>query len=155
MCAFALCLGMNSCIKETKDATDQAKDAVEQAKDAVEQVVEETPVLADVVAKAKAEGANWSVDEWKEAFKQTLLAIKPMMVDMKEISDKMKEDPSKAVELMTQMKDLEKKYPDFSKLMDEFSELAEATANGKVVIDDEEWGKKIMEELGVPDIDEE
>jgi hypothetical protein len=28
-----------------------------------------------------------------------------------------------------------------------------AIENGKAVIDDEEWGKKMMEELGIPDVD--
>ena len=144
MFAFALCLGMNSCIKENKEAAEKA----------VEEVVEKAPALADIVAKAKAEGANWSVDEWKEQFKQVMLAIKPMMVELSEISKQVQEDPSKTVELMTKAQEIEKKYPDFNKLMDEFSEIAEATANGKVVIDDEEWGKKMMEELGIPDPDE-
>lgn len=147
MFAFALCLGMNSCVKETKDAAEQAKDAVEQ-------VAEKAPALADIVAKAKAEGANWSVDEWKEQFKQVMLAIKPMMVEMSDLVKNMKDDPSKMAEMVTESENIQKKYADLSKLMDEFSEIAEATENGKIVIDDEEWGKKMMEELGIPDPDE-
>ncbi len=144
--AFALCMGMNSCAKENKEAAEKAGEEVVE-------VVEKTPVLADIVAKAKAEGANWSVDEWKEQFKQVLLAIKPMMVELSDMAKQAKADPSKAIELMTKAQDIDKKYPDFSKLMDEFTEIASATENGKVVIDDEEWGKKMMDERGVPDPD--
>ena len=38
--------------------------------------------LAEVVAKAKAEGANWSVDEWKAQFRNVAIAIKPMAIEM-------------------------------------------------------------------------
>ena len=144
MFAFALCLGMNSCIKENKEAAEKA----------VEEVVEKAPALADIVAKAKAEGANWSVDEWKEQFKQVMLAIKPMMVEMSDLVKNMKDDPSKMAEMVKESENIQKKYADLNKLMEEFSEIAEATENGKVVIDDEEWGKKMMEELGIPDPDE-
>ena len=144
MFAFALCLGMNSCIKENKEAAEKA----------VEEVVEKAPALADIVAKAKAEGANWSVDEWKEQFKQVMLAIKPMMVEMSDLVKNMKDDPSKMAEMFKESENIHKKYADLNKLMEEFSEIAEATENGKVVIDDEEWGKKMMEELGIPDPDE-
>ena len=144
MFAFALCLGMNSCIKENKEATEKA----------VEEVVEKAPALADIVAKAKAEGANWSVDEWKEQFKQVMLAIKPMMVEMSDLVKNMKDDPSKMAEMVKESENIQKKYANLNKLMEEFSEIAEATENGKVVIDDEEWGKKMMEELGIPDPDE-
>lgn len=144
MFAFALCLGMNSCIKENKEAAEKA----------VEEVVEKAPALADIVAKAKAEGANWSVDEWKEQFKQVMLAIKPMMVEMSDLVKNMKDDPSKMAEMIKESENIQKKYADLNKLMEEFSEIAEATENGKVVIDDEEWGKKMMEELGIPDPDE-
>ena len=82
--AFALCMGINSCAKENKEAAEKAGEEVVEA-------VEKTPVLADIVAKAKAEGANWSVDEWKEQFKQVLLAIKPMMVELSDMAKQAKE----------------------------------------------------------------
>ena len=51
------------------------------------------------------------------------------------------------------MGDVQKKFDGVEKLMNEFSEIAEGCENGKAVTDDEEWGKKMMEELGIPDID--
>ncbi len=143
--ALVLCLGMNSCKKEAAPVEKAEAPATEQ--------VAETPSLADVVAKAKAEGANWSVDEWKEAFKSFALAIKPMMVKLSEVMKKMEADPSKAAGLAADIENIQKEFPDVDKLMDEFTKFAESTENGKKVIDDEEWGKKMLEELGVPDVD--
>lgn len=140
--AFALCVGMNSCIKETKEAPEQL----------VEGATEEIPSLSDLVEKAKAESANWSVEEWKEQFKNMLLAIKPMKVEQDEITKKLGGDPSKEEELKQATEEIEKKYPNFNELIAEFKTLASATENGRLVIDDEEWGDNIMEELGVPNI---
>ena len=142
--ALVLCLGMNSCKKEGAPEGEK--------QDATEKVAE-APSLADVVAKAKAEGANWSVDEWKEAFKSVALAIKPMMVEMNEVTKKVEADPSKAGDLMKELEAIQAKFPDFEKLMDEFTATAEGCENGKAVIDDEEWGTKMMEELGVPKLE--
>jgi ribosome-binding ATPase YchF (GTP1/OBG family) len=149
MMAVAMCIGLNSCKKETGNAEGGEK------AEAAEQVVEKAPNLADVLAKAKAEGAKWSVDEWKASFKDLMLAIKPMMIDMKNMYDEIKKDPSKAAEAITKAAEVEKKYPKYSEMMDEFIEVASASENGRTVVDDEEWGKSLMKELGVPDFDEE
>ena len=44
-----------------------------------------------------------------------------------------------------------KEMEPFEKAMDEFSKAAEASENGKKVIDDEEWGKQVLKELGYPE----
>ncbi|MBP5508912.1 MAG: hypothetical protein J6Y23_13910 [Prevotella sp.] len=151
MVAFALCLGLNSCKKEAAATDDPANAEVKAADDAAA-----APNLADIVAKAKEEGANWTVDQWKEQFKSVMLAIKPMMVAMSEINGKMEaagEDAGKMAEIMKEVADVQAKFGDIEKQMDEFSKIAEGSENGKAVIDDEEWGKKMMEELGIPDVD--
>ena len=151
MVAFALCLGLNSCKKEAAATDDPAKAEVKAADNA-----SATPNLADIVAKAKAEGANWTVDQWKEQFKSVMLTIKPMMVAMSEINGKMEaagEDAGKMAEVMKEVADVQAKFGDIEKQMDEFTKIAEGFDNGKAVIDDEEWGKKMMEELGIPDVD--
>ena len=109
------------------------------------QVAEEAPAaekeqpasLADSVAKAKAEGAKWSADEWKEQYKTALKAYKPFAVAM----DK------------AQPADLEgviKKYADVPVLMKEFAKIAQQAEGGKGISD--EWVKTTMEELGIPDL---
>lgn len=143
--ALVLCLGINSCKKEGSPEAEKQEAATEK--------VAEAPSIADVVAKAKAEGANWSVDEWKEAFKSFILAIKPMMVEMNEVTKKVQDDPAKAADLLKELEAIKAKYPDHEKYMDEFSKIAESCENGKAVIDDEEWGAKVLEELGVPKLE--
>ncbi len=133
MLALVMCLGLASCSKESGAS------------------------LADVVAKAKTDGANWSVDEWKDAMKQMMLAAKPMMVEVSELMKSVQPaegeeaDAAKVAEAMTKLADIQNKYPDFEKLMNEFEEAAKATENGKKVIEDEEWAKSVAKELGLPE----
>ncbi len=151
MVAFALCLGVSSCKKEAPAADDPAAPGVTATDDKAASVS-----LPDIIAKAKAEGANWSVDQWKEQFKAVLLAVKPMFMAMAEMSKKMEaagEDATKMAEAMKELGEIQTKFGDLEKQMDEFTKIAEGTENGKAVADDEEWGKKLMEELGIPDID--
>ena len=120
MLALVMCLGMVSCSKESA-----------------------APNLKDVVEKAKTEGANWSVDEWKAAMKDVMLAVKPMMLEVQDIMKSMEgaegeeADGAKVVEAMAKLADIQKKYPDYENLMNEFEEAAKSTENGKKVIDDE------------------
>ena len=127
---LALMLGfcVVSC-KENPNKDDKAKAESEQ--------VEEKVDLADIVAKAKAEGAKWSADEWKEQYKAAMNAYKPFAVAM----DK------------AQPADLEgviKKYADVPSLMEEFAKIAKQAEGGKGISD--EWVKTTMEELGIPEI---
>ncbi len=149
MFAFALGLGMTSCKNEAAANKDGEK--AEQAAEAADNA--DAPSLADIVAKAKAEGANWSIDEWKEQFKAALVAVKPMLLDLKDLQERMEKDPTKADELMKEAQDMETKFADLTKLMDEFDEVAKATENGKKVSDDDEFGKQVLEELGLGDIE--
>ena len=133
MLALVMCLGLASCSKESGAS------------------------LADVVAKAKTDGANWSVDEWKEAYKTAMEAVKPMMLEVSEITKSMQApegqepDPAKLAEAMGKLQELQTKYGDVEKLMNEFEEAAKATENGKKVSEDEEWLKSVAKELGLPE----
>ena len=153
MMAFVLCLGLSSCKKEAPAAADDPAAAGVQAAD---DNAAAAASLTDIIAKAKEEGAKWSVDQWKEQFKAVLLAVKPMFMAMAEINKKIEaagEDASKMADAMKEVADIQAKFGDLDKQMNEFNEIAEATENGKAVIEDEEWGKKLMEELGIPDLD--
>lgn len=134
MLALVMCLGMVSCSKESA-----------------------APNLKDVVEKAKTEGANWSVDEWKAAMKDVMLAVKPMMLEVQDIMKSMEgaegeeADGAKVVEAMAKLADIQKKYPDYENLMNEFEEAAKSTENGKKVIDDDAYAKELAKELGLPE----
>ena len=133
MLALVMCLGLASCSKESGAS------------------------LADVVAKAKTDGANWSVDEWKDAYKTAMEAVKPMMLEVSEITKSMQApegqeaDPAKLAEAMGKLQELQTKYGDVEKLMDEFEKIAKGTENGKKVSEDEEWLKSVAKELGLPE----
>ena len=108
--------------------------------------------INEVVAKAKAEGANWSVDEWKAAFKDMLIGMKPMMDFVKDFKEKLeKGSDADKVKMLGELEAKAKEMEPFEKAMDEFSKAAEASENGKKVIDDEEWGKQVLKELGYPE----
>ncbi|MBO7610337.1 MAG: hypothetical protein J6S96_09080 [Muribaculaceae bacterium] len=141
--AFALIIGFTCCANTGENAAageDQAKT----------ENVEKKVDINELVAKAKAEGANWSVDEWKAAFKDLLIAAKPMLDFMKDFKEKLEKDPAAAA---TMMEGLEKNndLESIGKAFEEFSNAAEATANGKAVLDDEDWGKQQLKELGYPE----
>ena len=110
-----------------------------------EQVAEEAPAdeteqpatLADIVAKAKTEGAKWSADEWKEQFKKALEAYKPFAVAMNEAQP-------------ADLEEITKKYADFPSLIKEFAGLAKQAKGGKEI--GEEWIQSTMKELGVPQL---
>lgn len=107
------------------------------------------PTLSELVEKAKAEGANWTVDEWKENFKNVMLCVKPMMLKMKEMTEVMEKDPAKAAEMLAELEN-DNEMKSLDSLMNAFEDAAKATENGKAVADDEEWGKQLLEELGLP-----
>ena len=151
--ALALCLGMSSCKKETVSTGDEKASTEQASKD--EKAEAPSMSAKELLDKAKAEGANWSVDEWKAAFKDMLLLAKPMMVELGSIKEGVGDDPAKAMEALDKLQKIQEKYADINTVFDEFGKIAESTPNGKIVTDDEEWGKKIMEELGIPDPDAE
>ena len=116
----------------------------------------EVNAMNGILAKAKKYGASWSVDQWKEQFKNVLIATKPMFLTMAEINTKMEaagDDAVKMAEIMKEVETLEKRYGELDKQMNEFNDIAEGTENGRIVLEDEDWGTKVMEELGIPDLD--
>lgn len=110
-----------------------------------EQVAEEAPAaeavqpasLADIVAKAKAEGANWSADDWKAQYKVALESYKAFAVAMNEAQS-------------AEMEEVTKKYADVPSLMEELTNIAKQSEGGKVITD--EWIQTTMKELGIPDM---
>lgn len=142
--AVAVAMVMASCKQKS-----EAPAAAEQP--AAEQVEPQQPSAADIVAKAKAEGANWSVDQWKSATKDMMIVMKPQLMKVAEMVEKMEKEPDKVAEIMTEMTGLQKEFEPFEKLMNEFEEVAKATENGKAVMDDEAWGDQLKKELGLPE----
>jgi hypothetical protein len=102
-----------------------------------------------MVDKVKAEGANWSVDEWKAAVKEMLTLIAPKLIEMGDLM-KLMEDPAKMEDAMTKIKAFQEEYKPVEALTKAFEEAANATENGKAVMDDLEYSKQVKKELGIP-----
>ena len=122
---------------EQKDSV-AAVDTAAAVAPAAAAAAEQTASLADIVAKAKAEGDKWSEDEWKEQFKQAMLAYKPFAVEVDKagFSD------------LDKLKEIEQKYANYPDLINEMAEQAKKTKGGKVITD--QWLADTMKELGIP-----
>ena len=142
--AALIAMGMASCKQKS-----EAPAAENQAE--AEQVETQQPNAEEIIAKAKAEGANWSVDEWKANSKDMMIAMKPALMKIAELVGKMEKEPDKVADIMKEMEGLKGEYEPLEKLMNEFEEIANSTVNGKTVMDDEAWGDAMKKELGLPD----
>lgn len=142
--AFAMSIGFVSCANTGENTAAAGDDK------AKTENVEKKVDINELVAKAKAEGANWSVDEWKAAFKDLFIAAKPLLDFMKDFKEKLEKDPAAAAALMEGM-EKNNEFDAIDKAMDEFTNAAGATENGKKVMDDEAWAKQMLKELGYPE----
>ena len=85
--AFCLGLGMMSCGNNAKAGA--AADST-----ATEEVKAEAPAkkvdINELVAKAKAEGANWDEAQWKAAYEDMFTAMEPMIKMARDMEEKPK-----------------------------------------------------------------
>ena len=129
----ASCGSKSETATQEGEQTEQTAEAEVTEQDATE--AEQPASLADIVAKAKADGANWTADEWKEQYKKAIEAYKPFAVAMNE---------AQPADLET----ITKEYADFPSLIKEFAATAKQSKGGSAI--DDEWVAKTMEEMGVP-----
>ena len=144
--AFTACIQNNDSESSAESSASVASVKIEKPSSTNAETVD----LKQIVEKAKKEGANWTVDQWKEQFRNCLIAYKPFAIAMNEMMDKIMSDPNLDPE--AEADKLNKQYPNYMELLDEFQKIAVSTKNGKIVADDEEWGKEVTEELGIPDL---
>ena len=113
-----------------------------------------------IIEKAKSEGANWSIDQWKDATRQILIGMKPMfevMADLQKKTDdpefqkKMQENPAEATKLLGEFQEKMKEFAPMENIMKDFEKAAEASENGKKVLNDDEFSKELKKELGLPE----
>ena len=146
MMAFMLGLAITSC-KQGPKAVDAAEAAADPAK-----------TLTELVDKAKAEGANWSVDEWKDAFKTAMACVAPTMKEVQDLTNSLQTkeceepDTAKLAEVMTKLGELKVKYDPIENLISQFDSISKSYPNGKAVSDDKEFEKAMMKEFGLEDM---
>ena len=126
-----------SCGSKTAEPAAGEEQTEQVAEETATEETEQPASLADIVADAKANGANWSADEWKTQFKKALEAYKPFAVAMNEAQP-------------AQLEEITKQYADFPTLIKEFAGLAQKADGGKDITD--EWIQATMQELGIPQL---
>lgn len=144
--AFVLGLAITSC-KQAPKAVDPEAAAADPAQ-----------TLTELVEKSKAEGANWSVDEWKNAYKTAMAAVAPQMQELGAIMESIKGGPDQEVDtakvsqVMEKMEELGKKFQPLQDILTQFDSISRSYPNGKAVAEDKEFEKQMMEEFKIPDL---
>lgn len=110
-------------------------------------------VVKALVEDAKANGANWSVDEWKDAYKQAMEAVKPTFVEMNALYENIGDmSEEQMTEMMKKAEELETKTKPLFEALEQFTDAAKSCPNGLAVENDQEWQKQVADELGLPDL---
>ena len=156
---FALCLtmGMLSCGNKAAGNKDGKDSAATEAQAEVKE--EKTVDVNEVLAKAKAEGANWDEAQWKDAIKDMFRALSPMLEYFKGVEDRMKEadkgtDAEKAAAVAKIMEEAEAKQKEFEpmeKAMEEFNKIAEQNPIAKKLLDDKAFQEEMKKEFNLPE----
>ena len=107
--------------------------------------------LEEIVAKARANGAQWTVDEWKLQTKNVFVVMTPFLKRMGDLQKMAEENPDNVAAAMASVAQLEQEMEPYEKLLEEFGTLAQATEAGKVVMEDDGWAEQMMRELGIPE----
>ncbi len=112
--------------------------------------------LTEMIEKAKAEGANWNEDQWKDAFRQVLGMMVPMITEMTNLTKKMQGLDENDVEgmtaLMEEAKTLEEKYKGVEEQIDEFGNVADSFEIGKRLGEDVTFQEELFKELGITEL---
>ena len=114
---------------------------------------EQTLSLDEIVAKAQAESANWTAEDWKTNFKAAMTVVAPLFKEIGDLQAKIGDDPSKNIEAISEYKKMLTEFEPYEESFDAFVSLADSSEIGKTVIADTIWIKQIKEELGIADID--
>ncbi len=142
MIAFVLGMAITSC-KQSPKAVDAA-DAADPAK-----------TLIEIVEKAKAEGANWTVEEWKEVFTTAMKSIAPTLLEVQELTESImpKEgeeiDSAKVASVLYKLQEMENNFIPVQEALNQFDSISKSYPNGKAVSEDKEFEKALLKELGL------
>ena len=150
MFAFCLGMGMVSCGNKTGGAN---------GPDSTANAVEEKVDPQEVIAKAKAEGANWDEAQWKAAMKDMMKAVAPVFDYMRDMQKQMVEaekgdDAAKAAavaKIMTESEAKQKEFEPLTKAMEEFEAIMEGTEIGKKVNNDKAFQEELKKEFNLPE----
>lgn len=157
--SFAICLafGMMSCGNKTQQGAgaDSTKAEVAEAAAPAKKVD-----VKEIIAKAKAEGANWDEAQWKAAFEDMFTALDPMFQVFRDMEAKQKalenaseeEQAKAALEMMAKAEKMEKEYKGLEEAMDEFNKIVEANPVAKKLSDDKAFQAEMQKKFNLPDM---
>jgi ABC-type glycerol-3-phosphate transport system substrate-binding protein len=145
MIAFMLGLAVTSC----KQGQKAAPTAEEVAANPVE-------ILNQLIENAQTEGANWSIDEWKEAYHTVFLAMSPAMKGMYEVmqiiqTEGAATDTVAINKALAKAKDIEAQFGKLGDIVEKFDSIGKLYPNGKTVSEDKEFEKACLKEIGLPE----
>ena len=139
---FALCLGLGTVSASNLTVSTPTTAAAEEK--------DETP--QDILARAKAEGANWNEAQWKEAMRDMTRALSPALDFMRDIEEKLeKADDAEKAKIISKLTEIEEKMKDLEVVMDEFEKVMEASEIGKKVNNDKAFEEELKKEFNLPD----
>lgn len=105
--------------------------------------------LKAVVDNATENGSNMTEDEWKEAYKTVLKAVKPMLLDLLDMQKKMEgASEEEQMSMIGEMAERIKSYESISEQFEAFEKATESSEIGKRLSEDEEFMKEMEKELG-------
>ena len=145
MMAFMLGMAVTSC----KQGQKAAPTAEEVAADPV-------ATLNQLVEKAQSEGANWSVDEWKDAYHTAFLAMAPAMKGMYEVMQLIQgegaaTDTAAISKAMQKAQSIEKEFSELGTIVGQLDSIGKLYPNGQTVSEDKEFEKACLKEIGLPE----
>ena len=139
---FALCLGLGTVSASNLTVSTPTTTAADEK--------DETP--QDILARAKAEGANWNEAQWKEAMRDMTRALSPALDFMRDIEEKLeKADDAEKAKIISKLTEIEEKMKDLEVVMDEFEKVMEASEIGKKVNNDKAFEEELKKEFNLPD----
>ena len=143
--AFMLGMAVTSC-KQGQKAAPAAEEVAASPEETLNQLFE----------KAQAEGANWSVDEWKDAYHTAFMAMSPAMKGMYEVMQLIQgegaaTDTAAISKAMEKAKDIEAEFGKLGSIVEKFDSVGKLYPNGKTVSEDKEFEKQCLKEIGLPE----
>ena len=155
--AMATCFA--ACQADGEKAAEGNKNATEQVdgKAALPTVTLED--MKALVEKAKTEGKDWSVDQWKDAVRTMMIGMKPMFDAMKEFQaktedpefkKKLEENPAEATALMADLSKALEQYKPLEGVMNDFEAAVDACPVAKGIEEDTVWFNQLIKELDLP-----
>ena len=145
--AFMLGMGVTSCNQGQKAAPAAEAEQVE---------VNPEETLNQLVEKAQAEGANWSVDQWKDAYRSAFDVMSPAMKSMYEVMQLVQgegaaTDTAAISKALAKAKEIEEEYGKIGVIVEKFDSIGKLYPNGKTVSEDKEFAKQLLKEVGLPE----